>query len=73
MSNEKKLFDFVEIDENGYVKALYLSAEQAPTTGIFVKVEDNPYQYLTKQYKDGEWIDIPKQEEQVEPVSDSEQ
>ena len=51
-------YDWVEIDENGYVKSIYLDSPTAPETGSFIKVEDDPMQYIGKQYVDGVFIDV---------------
>ena len=64
--SEKQLYNFIEIDENGFGRNILFSAESAPQTGTFVKVLDDPMQYLSKQFVNGVWIDVP-QSEQVEP------
>lgn len=60
-------YNWVEIDADGYVQNLYLDAENAPETGIFIKVEDDPFQYIGKQYVDGEFVDVVV--EYVEPAA----
>lgn len=53
------MFNWIELNEDGYVKGLYLNSEKPPETGVFIKAEDeNPYTYFNKQYVNGEWIEV---------------
>lgn len=62
------MFNWIELNEDGYVKGVYFNAENPPETGVFVKAEDDPYAYFNKQYVNDKWIDVEQPTSDPEPT-----
>ena len=63
----QKKINWIEIDENGYSRNIYFEAVEPPAAGMFIEIDGDPFQYLNKQYVDGEWHDVPQEEEEYVP------